>query len=251
MGGAPQVKVTWLVVACGLFGPVRLGHTQTGDEAEARRLYQEGRRHYNIGEYERAIERFKAAYLISQAPLLLYNIAQAYRLEGSERCGEAVQFYQRYLTAVPEAPERRAVERRLVELEPCARARAQPAPDAAAPIVLPRVPEAPPGAKRSRSKWPLVVAAVGGGLAVAGAVLNWRASTRFDDLRAQCGHACPTSAWDGWDTATDVSHVLIAVGSATAATGMVVWLLPSRSSEQKRTLGVAPFALGLSAAGAF
>src|SRR5262249_22729345 len=45
---------------------------------EARTLYQQGLRLYNLGEYDRAIEKLKTSYRLSAAPLLLYNIAQAY-----------------------------------------------------------------------------------------------------------------------------------------------------------------------------
>jgi tetratricopeptide (TPR) repeat protein len=62
--------------------------------AEAAALYDEGKRHFDIGEYAQAIASWKQAYLRSSAPLLLFNIAQAYRLSGN--CAQANRFYLNY-----------------------------------------------------------------------------------------------------------------------------------------------------------
>jgi hypothetical protein len=66
-------------------------HTQA---AEAAALYDEGKRHFDIGEYAQAIASWKQSYLRSSAPLLLFNIAQAYRLSGN--CAQANRFYLNY-----------------------------------------------------------------------------------------------------------------------------------------------------------
>lgn len=47
-------------------------------KAEAKRLFDEGSEAYNLGNFEVAIERFEAAYGLTRANPLLYNIAQAY-----------------------------------------------------------------------------------------------------------------------------------------------------------------------------
>src|SRR4051794_34647805 len=62
--------------------------------AEAAALYDEGKRHFDIGEYAPAIASWKQSYLRSSAPLLLFNIAQAYRLSGN--CAQANRFYLNY-----------------------------------------------------------------------------------------------------------------------------------------------------------
>jgi hypothetical protein len=49
------------------------------EKAEARALYEEGLRHYNVAEYADAITAFKEAYLRSGDPKLLFNVAQSYR----------------------------------------------------------------------------------------------------------------------------------------------------------------------------
>src|SRR6185436_10167302 len=67
--------------------------------AEAAALYDEGKRHFDIGEYAQAIASWKQSYLRSSAPLLLFNIAQAYRLSGN--CAQANRFYLKYQNLVP------------------------------------------------------------------------------------------------------------------------------------------------------
>lgn len=64
------------------------------DTAKAKQLYDEGFRHFNVAEYPQAIESWKQAYLIAKKPLLLFNIAQAYRLSGD--CKTAMTFYNNY-----------------------------------------------------------------------------------------------------------------------------------------------------------
>lgn len=69
------------------------------DKAQAKALYDEGLRHYNIAEYTQAIDDWKQSYLLSKKPLLLFNIAQAYRLSGD--CKQAMTFYDNYTNAEP------------------------------------------------------------------------------------------------------------------------------------------------------
>lgn len=81
---------------------------------DAKRLYDEGLKHYNLGEYDAAIEKFKAAYAISSAPGLLFNIAQSYRLKKDYE--QASNFYLTYLRLKPDAPNRSDVEQRIDEM---------------------------------------------------------------------------------------------------------------------------------------
>ena len=83
--------------------------------AEARRHYEEGTKAFNLGEYPRAISEFKAAYNAKDDPLLLYNIAQSYRLQGD--AAQAIFFYRSFLRNMPAAPNRREVEGRVRTLE--------------------------------------------------------------------------------------------------------------------------------------
>lgn len=69
------------------------------DKAQAKKLYEEGLRHYNLAEYAEAIRPWKDAYLLTKRPLLLFNIGQAYRLSGD--CAQAMTFYESYAREQP------------------------------------------------------------------------------------------------------------------------------------------------------
>ena len=59
-----------------------------------------GDNHYNLGEFEKAIEAFRKAFELERdealKPIYLYNIAQSYRQAGD--CDNAVFFYKRFLS---------------------------------------------------------------------------------------------------------------------------------------------------------
>jgi tetratricopeptide (TPR) repeat protein len=91
------------------------GGTDADKKAEAKAHYEKGLSHYNLGEWDQAIAEFRAAYAISSAPGLLFNIAQSFRLKKDYE--QATYFYQTYLRLKPDAPNRADVEDRLKEME--------------------------------------------------------------------------------------------------------------------------------------
>jgi hypothetical protein len=84
-------------------------------EKQAYDLYQEGITNYNLGEFDKAIEKFKAAYALTGAPGLLFNVAQAYRLKKDYE--QALYFYKTYLRLDPDAPNKADVDARVAEME--------------------------------------------------------------------------------------------------------------------------------------
>jgi hypothetical protein len=84
-------------------------------EKQAYDLYQEGITNYNLGEFDKAIEKFKAAYALTGAPGLLFNVAQAYRLK--KDYDQALYFYKTYLRLDPDAPNKADVDARVAEME--------------------------------------------------------------------------------------------------------------------------------------
>lgn len=88
----------------------------SGDaKAEAKKHYEAGLTHYNLGEWDAAITEFRTAYGLSQAPGLLFNIAQSFRLKKDFE--QASYFYKTYLRLKPDAPNRADVEQRIAEME--------------------------------------------------------------------------------------------------------------------------------------
>ncbi len=138
------------------------------DRAAARRLYEAGTKHYNVGEYREALEAFKAAYFAKSDPVFLFNMGQCYRQLGEP--DGAAREYRAYLRERPNAANRAEVEEFIAaaERELQRRAAAMPptgtlAPDARAAAA------AEPEARPPRRWWivGVVAAAV---VLVAGAV---------------------------------------------------------------------------------
>ena len=86
--------------------------TDPAATATARRLYEEGIKHYNVAEYDEAIAAFREAYWLTSAPELLYDIAQSYRLRGPGSCGSALKFYKSFLRLDAGTPPRTRTHQR-------------------------------------------------------------------------------------------------------------------------------------------
>jgi hypothetical protein len=74
---------------------------------KARKLAELGREAHQRGDYGRAIVAFKEAYVLAPRPGLLFNLAQAYRLQGN--CDDAALMYRRYIAAARPWGEERAI----------------------------------------------------------------------------------------------------------------------------------------------
>lgn len=108
---------------------------------KARALAQKGRAAHDDGDYPRAIAALKEAYVIAPAPGLLFNLAQAYRLQGN--CDDAALMYRRFLATSPEAAGRELARQHLATVERCIRKRSLDIPFDESMAYL-RVPAPPP-----------------------------------------------------------------------------------------------------------
>lgn len=140
-------------LAAGLSGPAAAGAQPRSGAVE--RDYREGKQAYAEGDYETAAARFADAYLLSDDPTYLFNLAQAQRLDGD--CRGAYRSYREYLDKVPDAPNRADVEDKIAALATCARpaprllpAPVPNAPARARPEPLPLAPRPERGAKEPR-----------------------------------------------------------------------------------------------------
>ncbi|HVZ89400.1 MAG TPA: tetratricopeptide repeat protein [Polyangia bacterium] len=77
--------------------------------------YQQATRAYDLGKYQEAIDEYQKVYEIDGDPVMLYNIAQAYRLNDQPQ--DSIHFYRRYLQRSPEARNRDDVERKIAGQE--------------------------------------------------------------------------------------------------------------------------------------
>ena len=82
------------------------------DKAAAREHYATGTRLYEVREYAKALEEYKAAYVAKADPAFLFNIGQC--LRKMDRNEEALDFFQQYLKKAPtDDPNRAQVEARI------------------------------------------------------------------------------------------------------------------------------------------
>jgi tetratricopeptide (TPR) repeat protein len=88
---------------------------QDGAMLAAKKHFEAGRAAYDVGNYARAVEEFKAAEALKPAPTLSYNIGLAN--EKLLRPRAAIRYYRHYLEALPKAPNHVEVEQSIARLE--------------------------------------------------------------------------------------------------------------------------------------
>jgi hypothetical protein len=101
--------VILLLVVC-------LGRTSTAaEQQDPKKMFEAATAEFNLGHYPKAAAMYEEIYKVTLEPVLLYNIAQAYRLGGD--LDKALFFYKGYARAQPQARNRVEVQRRIAELE--------------------------------------------------------------------------------------------------------------------------------------
>jgi tetratricopeptide (TPR) repeat protein len=167
---------------------------------EAVRLYEEGQAAYDARDYPAAIAAWRASYDLSKLPALIFNLAQAYRLNGD--CALAVASYRRFVALAPEAPERGDAEGFIAELSPTCPPRIAPArlDDPARRVPRPTgdrldAPGTRPSGHPGRGKRIAAVVTGIGGLALVGAglYLGDRARGLAEEVSGDCADGC---VWD-------------------------------------------------------
>jgi tetratricopeptide (TPR) repeat protein len=223
-------------------------------DREAREHYTQGMRHFDLGEVDDAIKEFRAAYQISAAPGLLFNIAQAYRTKKDYE--NALQFYKNYLRLQPRAPNRVDVEARVAEMEKLVEQQAQmekerphgvippnqeavetpeappaPAPAPATPVVAAR--PAPRFLSTTGGRASVALAALTGLTAITAAALGGVALSARNDYHSGCDRGvCDDAVYDRAHRLAIGSDVLWGLTAASAVAALTVGLL-TRSSLHK------------------
>src|SRR5262245_7222499 len=111
------MRFAWLAIALGLalgspaFAQEARRTPSAAEGAEARRQFDLGTADYHAGRYPDALERFRRSYDLTGSDDILYNIATV--LELLRRDEEALEHYERYLLAVPNAEDRPRIEARM------------------------------------------------------------------------------------------------------------------------------------------
>ena len=98
----------------------------------AKQLYADGKRYYDVADYQKAIEAWKQAYVLASAPMLLFNIGQAYRLGGD--CANALRFYASYEREAPKLSNKDELDEARSRCDPHPTNANPPEPIAAKPV---------------------------------------------------------------------------------------------------------------------
>jgi tetratricopeptide (TPR) repeat protein len=104
-----------VVLAAFLVAAAQAGADTTAQKRVAEEAYQQGKSLYDVGDYGKALDAFKRAYLAYAEPSLLFNMAQCNRQLGNKQ--EAINLYKSFLRNMPDATNAAEVKRLIGELE--------------------------------------------------------------------------------------------------------------------------------------
>src|SRR5262249_1937161 len=156
--------------------------------------FREAMADYDSGNYDRAIESFKAAHRLTRAPELLFNIAQAYRRKGPAGCKDALDFFESYERQRGGKSRGIDVQPMIADMRRCTPPREERADRVEAPTESVTEPTGPPPAEapkraaptaqeataaRPSRLGPVLAFASSGALLAAGALALW--SISWDD----------------------------------------------------------------------
>jgi len=82
--------------------------------ATAKQFFETGMAHFQLEEYDRAVEAWESGFRLRPVAQFLYNIGQAHRL--AKRYEKALSFYKKYLNMEPKAANKAEVERHISTL---------------------------------------------------------------------------------------------------------------------------------------
>ncbi len=103
------------VAAIGVLFCVLAGSSRADKRSDAKAMFEEGQKKFDVGKFDDAAAHWIETYELSGNPILLYNIAQAYRLGNSYE--KALKFYKAYLRRDEKSTVRPEVEARMAEMQ--------------------------------------------------------------------------------------------------------------------------------------
>ena len=159
---AARVSVAIVVAVAVIAGAT--GARAAPPRENAKAIFQDGERNFQLGKFEAAIEAYERAFNLDPQPAFIFNIALAHRrqyeIDGKlDHLLRARELYRNYLKLDPDSPNRPGVEKLITELgaridqaragrvepPPAAVASAPPTPPAVVPppVIAPPPPAAP------------------------------------------------------------------------------------------------------------
>jgi tetratricopeptide (TPR) repeat protein len=223
--------------------------------------YEAGRKAYDVGDFDRAIELWKRAFEESDDPSFLYDIGQAYRQK--KEFERSIFFYQSFMRRLPDSPLRPKAESRIAEMRKAMDARpkdpvppAQPpaSPSPAAAVVEPAEPPHDAGSDphpgRILRLAGLTTAGVGVGLLAVGMAFALSAGSAHDELADANARHLPwnqdlVDLQERGRRDQAIAGVSLGVGAACVVGGAALAWLGFRERHVTLTTGPAARGLGL------
>jgi len=228
------------------------------DVAHARDAAKKAVQHYNLAEWQQALDSFTEAYRAHEDPAFLFNIGQCHRQLGHVQ--EAITFYRSYLRNLPNAENRVEVRELISKLEATAAAESatkkappqEPRPPSGAVATTPAPPLPAPAATtpttattpgstpatrfedrgRSLRLAGIAVGAVGVAALVTGGALVGVAQSDADKLNSPSTGAIYDAGRDDRAHAMWGSGIaLIAVGGAAVVGGVALFVVGHRRAH--------------------
>jgi hypothetical protein len=213
---------------------------------EAQELVKQGAAQYQEGDYARAAATLQQAYALKPAPRLLFNIARA--LEKAGNSSDSLTYYERYLeSGETESDLVRKSQDAVDRLRPSV-SEPTPAPPPPAPVSSPPPPPSPShvtskpppqprdGLPDEEPSHTLSWVLIGGGAAVAAAGVGvgiWANATASEE-KGSTDPAVKPGLRDAAYARATIADVMMGVGVAAAATGVVL-----RFTAERRKTGLA------------
>ena len=243
-----MIRATVVVIALAVAGTAVAQPAPTGTAAEH---FERGKRLYDVASYAEAIAEFKLAYTLEPDPSYLFNIAQAYRLDGD--CVAAADFFRRFLKADPASDRRGKIDKLIAECKPRETPVAPEPTDTGAPSE-PDEPPAPPDPGKSRRIIGLATAIGGGVLLVTGGALAYNVSSLESEIEDRCATDCNWDEVRGLDskahTRSTLSTVAFVAGGAAILGGTALYFWGRHMTREAR-VAIVPTAGGAFATAAF
>ena len=220
----------------------------------------EGRRLYDLQEWDKAIAKFKEAYTLREDAPALFNIAQSYRLKGD--CAQAASFYKTFKRKFPAERNIAAVDKFITEMEACAKAKPAPVEPVPTPAPTPVEPAPtvtpPPPVASEPAPAPILPPperSGGGGLRIAsyvamgaggvGIALGVVFGVKAMDAASEAEALADDAEWKPDIQKRGLRHqrnsrIGFVGGGVVAAAGIVMFVLSRESSPERNTVTVVP-----------
>jgi tetratricopeptide (TPR) repeat protein len=229
------------------FAQIKTAVPPADDVEAAKAHFAAGSAYYEQANYQDAVKEFNEAYRLSHRSDLLYNIALCY--ERLAQYDNAIKALEQYLADKPNAPDKVTIETRIAnyqKLRDQLAPKPQPAPPPP-PAVTP-APVPPPVSSELPRRWWVngtILTVAGAAVLAASLGTGLGADAIHQDLVKQCSpdNTCPPNLQSKIDEGKSLalaSDVLLGVGAATVAVGLVVLLVQRyhhpHTSTQARAL---------------